>query len=91
MTARISRPPGINQRRHEVRPQLTETAMPASLSHSALIIGASRGVGLGLAQEYLKRGWSVVGTVRGRTALHDLADRAPTGGGRSKPSTSSNL
>ena len=53
--------------------------MPASLSHSALIIGASRGLGLALAQEYLKRGWSVVGTVRGRAALHDLADRS---GGR---------
>ncbi len=46
---------------------------------SALIIGASRGLGLGLAQEYLKPGWSVVGTVRGRAALHDLADRS---GGR---------
>jgi NAD(P)-dependent dehydrogenase (short-subunit alcohol dehydrogenase family) len=45
---------------------------------TALIIGASRGLGLGLVDEYLKRGWRVVGTVRGttRTALHDLADRA---------------
>jgi hypothetical protein len=34
---------------------------------------------LGRAQEYLKRGWSVVGTVRGRTALDDLLDRS---GGR---------
>jgi NAD(P)-dependent dehydrogenase (short-subunit alcohol dehydrogenase family) len=48
---------------------------------TALIIGASRGLGLGLAREYLGRGWHVVGTVRGsvRTALHDLADRS---GGR---------
>ncbi len=30
----------------------------------ALIIGASRGLGLGLAQEYLRRGWEVIGTVR---------------------------
>ena len=30
----------------------------------ALIIGASRGLGLGLAQEYLQRGWEVIGTVR---------------------------
>jgi NAD(P)-dependent dehydrogenase (short-subunit alcohol dehydrogenase family) len=29
---------------------------------SALIIGASRGLGLGLAKEYLKRGWRVVAT-----------------------------
>ena len=34
------------------------------------------GLGLGLAQEYLKRGWSVVGTVRGEDALHGLADRS---------------
>jgi NAD(P)-dependent dehydrogenase (short-subunit alcohol dehydrogenase family) len=41
---------------------------------TALIIGASRGLGLALAEEYLKRGWRVVATVRGggRTALHDL-------------------
>ena len=44
----------------------------------ALIIGASRGLGLGLAEEYLKRGWRVVATARGtaKTKLHDLADRA---------------
>ena len=42
-----------------------------------LIVGASRGLGLGLAQEYAKRGWHVIGTVRGaspRTGLHALAD-----------------
>ncbi|MBD0742603.1 SDR family NAD(P)-dependent oxidoreductase [Streptomyces sp. CBMA152] len=43
---------------------------------TALIIGASRTLGLGLAAEYLRRGWDVIGTVRGshRTGLHDLAD-----------------
>jgi NAD(P)-dependent dehydrogenase (short-subunit alcohol dehydrogenase family) len=48
---------------------------------TALIIGASRGLGLGLVREYLNRGWHVMGTVRGsaRTSLHDLADRS---GGR---------
>lgn len=30
----------------------------------ALIIGASRGLGLGLTKEYLRRGWDVVATVR---------------------------
>ncbi len=47
-------------------------------TETALIIGASRGLGLGLVREYLGRGWHVVGTVRGsaRTLLHDLADRA---------------
>ena len=41
---------------------------------TALIIGASRGLGLAMAEEYLGRGWRVVATVRnqGRTALHGL-------------------
>jgi NAD(P)-dependent dehydrogenase (short-subunit alcohol dehydrogenase family) len=41
-----------------------------------LIIGASRGLGLAMAAEFLSKGWNVVGTVRAgsRTALHDLAD-----------------
>ncbi len=45
---------------------------------SVLIIGASRGLGLGLAREYLARGWHVVATVRGdrHTGLHDLASDA---------------
>ncbi|WP_030275202.1 SDR family NAD(P)-dependent oxidoreductase [Streptomyces sp. NRRL B-24484] len=42
---------------------------------TALVVGASRTLGLELAAEYLRRGWDVVGTVRGslRTGLHDLA------------------
>src|SRR5271167_915800 len=32
-----------------------------------LLIGASRGLGLALAEEYLKRGWHVVATERDRT------------------------
>jgi NAD(P)-dependent dehydrogenase (short-subunit alcohol dehydrogenase family) len=32
--------------------------------HSALIIGASRGIGLGLTQELISRGWDVVATQR---------------------------
>jgi NAD(P)-dependent dehydrogenase (short-subunit alcohol dehydrogenase family) len=45
---------------------------------TALIVGASRGLGLGLAREYLKQGWRVVATVRGsgRTPLHDLMAQA---------------
>ncbi|MBY0559412.1 SDR family NAD(P)-dependent oxidoreductase [Hyphomicrobium sp.] len=43
----------------------------------ALIVGASRGLGLAMVEEYLSRGWDVVGTVRGsgRTGLHDLKDK----------------
>jgi NAD(P)-dependent dehydrogenase (short-subunit alcohol dehydrogenase family) len=46
-----------------------------------LLIGASRGLGLAIAEEYLGRGWRVIGTVRGaaRTPLHDLRERS---GGR---------
>ncbi|MFJ6605808.1 SDR family oxidoreductase [Streptomyces lydicus] len=48
---------------------------------TALIVGASRALGLGLATEYAGRGWDVIGTVRGdrRTGLHDLAEAS---GGR---------
>jgi NAD(P)-dependent dehydrogenase (short-subunit alcohol dehydrogenase family) len=44
---------------------------------TALIVGASRGLGLGLAGEYLRRGWRVTGTVRdddGERALRALGD-----------------
>src|SRR5882724_2013409 len=39
-----------------------------------LLIGASRGLGLALAEEYLKRGWHVVATERdsATSKLHDL-------------------
>ncbi|MFE1770793.1 SDR family oxidoreductase [Streptomyces sp. NPDC059008] len=45
-------------------------------ARTALIVGASRSLGLGLATEYAQRGWEVIGTVRGdrRTGLHDLAE-----------------
>jgi NAD(P)-dependent dehydrogenase (short-subunit alcohol dehydrogenase family) len=33
-------------------------------SPTALIVGASRGLGLGLTREYLKRGWTVIATER---------------------------
>ena len=44
-------------------------------SPSALIVGASRGLGHAMAQEYLRRGWRVMGTVRQQTGtrLHALA------------------
>ncbi|WP_276204597.1 SDR family NAD(P)-dependent oxidoreductase [Sphingomonas panacis] len=44
-----------------------------------LLIGASRGLGLAMASEFVNRGWNVTGTVRGdaRTALHELADKQP--------------
>ena len=50
-------------------------------SPTALIIGASRGLGLALTREWLSRGWTVVATVRaaGHTALHETAEAS---GGR---------
>jgi NAD(P)-dependent dehydrogenase (short-subunit alcohol dehydrogenase family) len=43
-----------------------------------LLIGASRGPGFALAEEYLRRGWLVVATERGRdkSKLHELASRS---------------
>lgn len=47
-----------------------------------MIAGAGRGLGLAMAEEFLAKGWSVIGTVRPgspRTRLHELAESA---GGR---------
>ncbi|NMN04722.1 MULTISPECIES: SDR family oxidoreductase [unclassified Novosphingobium] len=44
-----------------------------------LLAGASRGLGLAMADAFIQKGWHVIGTVRddGRTALHDVADAHP--------------
>jgi NAD(P)-dependent dehydrogenase (short-subunit alcohol dehydrogenase family) len=49
--------------------------MTATTGKTALIIGASRGLGYALAAEFLARGWQVTATVRGagRTGLDGLA------------------
>lgn len=53
----------------------------ATSERAVLLIGASRGLGLAMAAEYVARGWQVTATVRGtgRTELHDLAESS---GGR---------
>lgn len=46
----------------------------------ALVVGANRGIGLGVTREFVARGWSVVATARdvgAATALADLAGRHP--------------
>src|SRR5258708_32299968 len=51
--------------------------MPTLASNKQLLlIGASRGLGFALAEEYLKRGWHVVATERFRTTsqLHNLLE-----------------
>lgn len=50
------------------------------MSSTILLVAASRGLGLAMAEQFLTKGWSVVGTVRDRTArtgLHALAKRYP--------------
>jgi NAD(P)-dependent dehydrogenase (short-subunit alcohol dehydrogenase family) len=51
---------------------------PPSAHKNLLLIGASRGLGFALAEEYLRRGWHVVATERAGTAskLHDLSRAA---------------
>ncbi|TPQ43951.1 3-oxoacyl-ACP reductase [Burkholderia ubonensis] len=56
--------------------------MQSTLSHaetpSILLVAASRGLGLAMAEQFLNHGWHVTGTVRagsGRSKLHDLAER----------------
>jgi NAD(P)-dependent dehydrogenase (short-subunit alcohol dehydrogenase family) len=54
-------------------------AMPTSTKEKRLLLfGASRGLGLAIAREYLTLGWRVVATARSGsgTALHDLAGNA---------------
>jgi NAD(P)-dependent dehydrogenase (short-subunit alcohol dehydrogenase family) len=53
------------------------TPVSGDAGRTILLIGASRGLGHAMADEFLKKGWNVVGTVRDggtRTLLHDLAD-----------------
>jgi len=53
---------------------------PLPSAKSLLLVGASRGLGFALAEEYLKRGWHVVATERGgrKSNLHTL--EAASGG-----------
>ena len=48
------------------------------MSDTALIVGASRGIGLGLARELLDRGWQVTGTARDPDAALPLAEAGAT-------------
>lgn len=47
--------------------------MIATSPRTALIVGASRGLGLGLAEELQSRGWAVIGTVRDEAGAQRLA------------------
>jgi NAD(P)-dependent dehydrogenase (short-subunit alcohol dehydrogenase family) len=46
---------------------------------TAMVIGASRGLGLALAEEWCERGWRVIATVRSRSKeLEGLTCPSPT-------------
>jgi NAD(P)-dependent dehydrogenase (short-subunit alcohol dehydrogenase family) len=47
--------------------------MPAPLSRTALITGASRGLGLALARALAERGWNLIVDARGAAALNTVA------------------
>lgn len=54
--------------------------MASNSKGTILIVGASRGLGYAMAEEFATRGWDVIGTVRAssRTELHELAERSPS-------------
>ena len=48
----------------------------------AVVIGANRGIGLGVIKEFLTRGWSVIATARRPDAASDLKSLAAAHPGR---------
>ncbi len=54
---------------------------------TVLVVGASRGIGLGLVKEFAADGWSVVGTVRDKAKAAELAALADKSGGKIKIET----
>lgn len=57
---------------------MTDSTLRTGEPH-ILLIGASRGIGLAMVEEFLRRNWRVTATVRDtrNNALHDLSDRYP--------------
>lgn len=61
-------------------PELSPTGSRQTVP-TILIVAAGRGLGHAMAEEFIKKGWNVIGTIRPgtpRTKLHDLAEA--TGG-----------
>jgi NAD(P)-dependent dehydrogenase (short-subunit alcohol dehydrogenase family) len=55
---------------------------PSDTPGTILLAGASRGLGLGLAHEYLARGWNVIATARAPEHARELAALGATSGGK---------
>jgi NAD(P)-dependent dehydrogenase (short-subunit alcohol dehydrogenase family) len=59
-------------------PTKQEQAMVTTASNrerkTAIVVGASRGLGLGLAREFARRGWQVTATARNASSAGELAD-----------------
>lgn len=51
-------------------------------SRTALVVGASRGLGLGLASELARRGWQVIATTRSSSLTEALAQAVAASSGR---------
>lgn len=56
--------------------------MPLTDHPIALIVGANRGIGLGVVKAFLARGWDIIATARRPAEAHDLAALAETHPGR---------
>src|SRR5258707_9835395 len=56
-----------------------ERPLPADKNKTALLLGASRGLGLGLAGEYLGRGWHVIATARDDSSRLDALAKGADG------------
>ena len=52
------------------------------MTQTALIVAASRGLGLGLVGEFERRGWKVIGTARDPAKAEALKELADNSGGR---------
>lgn len=52
------------------------------MTQTVLVVGASRGLGLGLVGEFERRGWKVIGTARDPDKAEALKELADNSGGR---------
>src|SRR2546421_10843924 len=57
---------------------MEETAMNSLIGKTALVVGASRGLGRGIAQAFGASGASVIAVARDATALRELAASGPS-------------